>query len=632
MSGFGGVVYPAGETVPESCVGGMSASLAHRGDADVQLHPCSHAGFFVRQNSSGVYKASIHSSDTMTVVADGHVHGTDGRNLLGSQSLAEFVHAAYLEDGLAFLDDMDGGFAICLYDHRSERVTLIRDMFARRPLYYGIQDGRFWFASEISPITQAPDFTQEVNVSNLPQQLTYRGNFGPETLFKDIYKAIPGFCAKGKVGSKPTLHFYANVPKKPKLRLSARIYGEKIWTRLVTNVRASLSGGENLKTGLLLSGGTDSALLAKAQMECDLTNPLAVSCGYSEPDALDNDETHIAEQNALLCELPFKSTLTSSNDDLLSLLRRIVLATEEPPRTFIAIPIEKTLSAVQNDVDCLMTGTFADALFGEEKQYDTPIYGFRNWLPERSRNLIRKLLPALRKIPRVRGYAAWFKRGDVDSMQEYLLKHERFNGTLRGLVEDPELAKCAPHISQVREAIADFNPEDEYTLTDHIMYGHCWNELFEQLSSQHGIDVVHPFQGRALYDLSLEMPYRGKICRKHTKPYLRALTARLFSPEFAYREKTKFSSPGVVWLSESQQLQDFVYTLSSPKAKIREYLNGDAINAIIARYREQVSIGRLKNATCQLVYTLIGLELWLDCYFPDRRAQTATQTEAVAIG
>lgn len=43
-------------------------------------------------------------------------------------------------------------FAIALYDRKEEQLWLLRDRVGEKPLYYGLVNGSFVFASELTAI------------------------------------------------------------------------------------------------------------------------------------------------------------------------------------------------------------------------------------------------------------------------------------------------------------------------------------------------------------------------------------------------------------------------------------------------------------------------------------------------
>lgn len=624
MSALAGVIH-SGYTPEQlsATIEKMDSTLSHRGNRSLEPIILDHAAFQGRYHDKGVFETDIYHENDFIVIVDGNIHNT--REIIIShqfpetKSIAKIVFALYQEMGVLMLNQLQGSFAIAVYNISNNEILLCRDMFASRPLYFASQNGHFWFASEIKAILSDKKFERSVNQKMLPQELTYRGSFGPDTLFSDIYKVTPGFYYIGDINMQLEGKLFLKPSIPGKIYSSADAYGERIWSLLGENINKQLreKAKPSTRIGLFLSGGIDSSLIALKQQELGAENTIAMSCGYTDIDAANYDETNTAREIASFCSMKYRNIYTGSNDDLLGVLENVVFEIEAPARTFISMPIEHSLNETKGDIHCLLTGTLADLFLGERVQYDTPIYGFRKKSPKLLLSFIRLLLPALKKIPKIKGYAAWFERGDVSSMKEYILKNEKFNGSLCGLVEDPDIKQCAPHLNQLYEAIQGISPEDEYTIVYLLMYDYNWNELFEQIASQYSIDVVHPFQSESFHKLSLEMPYKGKITRKHTKPYLRALAAKKISPELAYDKKMAFSSPGAVWLRDSIQLQKFVFELKNKASRIHKYLNTSAILEVIEEYETQLERKKIERNTSQLIFTLISLEIWLKTFFDE---------------
>src|SRR3977135_2361433 len=82
-----------------------------------------------------------------------------------SRTDSETILHLYEERGLDFVHDIEGDYAIALWDEPREPLTLVRDRIGVKPLYYYHKDGRFIFASEIKAILQhaavVPDVDEE---------------------------------------------------------------------------------------------------------------------------------------------------------------------------------------------------------------------------------------------------------------------------------------------------------------------------------------------------------------------------------------------------------------------------------------------------------------------------------------
>ena len=86
------------------------------------------------------------------LAAKGHVFatGTD----------VEVIIHLYEEQGLDFVNRLNGQFAIALYDGKRRRLLLVRDHIGICPLFYTVVGGRVVFASEIKAILEYPGVKQ----------------------------------------------------------------------------------------------------------------------------------------------------------------------------------------------------------------------------------------------------------------------------------------------------------------------------------------------------------------------------------------------------------------------------------------------------------------------------------------
>ncbi len=73
-----------------------------------------------------------------------------------SRTDTETILHLYEELGLDFVNEVDGDFAIALWDATREQLVLVRDRVGVKPLYFHQQAGRLIFASEIKAILAHP--------------------------------------------------------------------------------------------------------------------------------------------------------------------------------------------------------------------------------------------------------------------------------------------------------------------------------------------------------------------------------------------------------------------------------------------------------------------------------------------
>ncbi|MGH2669637.1 MAG: hypothetical protein ACRDH5_11090, partial [bacterium] len=78
-----------------------------------------------------------------------------------------------LRPGPEGLDTLDGAFAGAWWDGERRRLTLVRDPFGVRSLYYVEHRGVLYFASELKQLLAIPDLPVEVNPVALHKYLTF---------------------------------------------------------------------------------------------------------------------------------------------------------------------------------------------------------------------------------------------------------------------------------------------------------------------------------------------------------------------------------------------------------------------------------------------------------------------------
>ena len=105
----------------------------------------------------------------------------------------EVLLNAWCEWGVDCLPKLDGMFAFCVFDSVDNTLTLVRDSFGIKPLYYFNSPSLLGFSSEINPLLSSLNIPRQINTDT---SLTYLcdGSFdrSPDTFFKGIKRLMPG--------------------------------------------------------------------------------------------------------------------------------------------------------------------------------------------------------------------------------------------------------------------------------------------------------------------------------------------------------------------------------------------------------------------------------------------------------
>ena len=108
-----------------------------------------------------------------------------------TESDTEVVLRAYLEWGDAFVERINGMFALAIWDTRREELLLVRDRLGIKPLYYAPTPHGVLFGSEPKAILAHPDFDGVVSLDGFREMLAIVKT--PErSVYEGMYEVRPG--------------------------------------------------------------------------------------------------------------------------------------------------------------------------------------------------------------------------------------------------------------------------------------------------------------------------------------------------------------------------------------------------------------------------------------------------------
>ena len=154
-----------GGTDPKWNYAAALSSIAHRGpdSSELRLIPPVYVGFrrlSIIDLRPSANQPMIAPDGASWIVFNGEIYGyrelrsawvRRGHVFLTDSDTEVALHA-YLEWGSDFVEQIDGMFAIAIWDARERKLRLYRDRPGIKPLYYYHDGRRFAFASELKAI------------------------------------------------------------------------------------------------------------------------------------------------------------------------------------------------------------------------------------------------------------------------------------------------------------------------------------------------------------------------------------------------------------------------------------------------------------------------------------------------
>ena len=120
-----------------------------------------------------------------------------------SRTDSEVLLHAFVEWGLGVLRRLNGMFAFAIWDRDRGVLTLARDRFGVKPLYWAEQDGCFLFGSEIKALLAHGVLQSVIDLEGLAEYLAFQNFFTSRTLFRGVQLLPQGSYIQLREGQQP---------------------------------------------------------------------------------------------------------------------------------------------------------------------------------------------------------------------------------------------------------------------------------------------------------------------------------------------------------------------------------------------------------------------------------------------
>ena len=374
MCGIAGVVVAPGQPAPSPELGRrMTSVIRHRGPDDEGLHSDERALLGMRRLSivdvAGGHQPAYAAQGQVCLVFNGEIYNfrelrrelEKAGDAFHTHGEAEVILRAYLRDGVAAIERLDGMFAIAIWDRRSNALLLARDRFGEKPLYYAHDGRRLMFGSELKSLLQSPDCPRDIDADALGAYLAYGYVPAPLSIFAGVAKLPPGHWLRYRDGRvelqrywRPTLAGTCTLSEPEAAEKLAELLDRAVASRLVSDV----------PFGAFLSGGLDSSTVV-ALMARRMTQPVKTfSIGFKEADFSELDDArqvarHLGTDHHELVVEP----------DAASLLGQLAWHFDEPFADSSAVPTFLVSQLARQHVKMVLTGDGGDELFGGYDRY-----------------------------------------------------------------------------------------------------------------------------------------------------------------------------------------------------------------------------------------------------------------------
>ncbi|HET6821086.1 MAG TPA: asparagine synthase (glutamine-hydrolyzing), partial [Anaerolineales bacterium] len=291
MCGICGISYSDHQAPDQAVVEAMTKAIVHRGPDSDGFHTEPGVGLGVRRlaiiDVKGGDQPIPNEDESLWIVFNGESHNFPElyADLLKrghefrTRSDTECILHLYEEYGEDCVKHLRGQAAFALWDRKNGKLLLARDRMGKKPLYYTIQNGTLYFASELSALFTALPHKPEINLEAIDLYLSLQYIPDPLTAYQGVYKLPPAHRLVWQHGA-AKLDRYWDFAYQPKHTASEEDLIEQLRALLKESVNMRLIS--EVPLGAHLSGGIDSSIIVALMAELSNAPVKTFSVGFEE--------------------------------------------------------------------------------------------------------------------------------------------------------------------------------------------------------------------------------------------------------------------------------------------------------------------------------------------------------------
>lgn len=517
-------------------------------------------------------------------------------NTFRTHSDTEVLIQLFAKYGKNCLDYLNGQFVFAIWDKKNEELFLARDRVGIRPLFYTVNDGVLYFASEIKAIFQEKSINRELRPETLSQVFTFWTTITPDTAFKDIYELSPGhFAIFNNKGL--TVEKYWNLSFDPGKSLVSLSEAMEQFHEIFTDaVRIRLRA--DVEVAAYLSGGIDSSATVSyiKKIEPGVLNTFSI--GFEESDF---DERQYQSEAVKYFDTKHLSYVCSSRE-IAENFPRVIWHSEIPMTRTAPVPMFLLSKLVrENNIKVVITGEGADELLaGYDIFKEAKIRRF--WASDPGSSirplLLKKLYPYIPQINQANSTSLkmffGYKLEEIDNpFYSHLLRWNNSNHIRKHFSNDikTKLNNFSPleHlIGKLPSNFAGWDPlaKSQWLETTIFMSGYLLSSQGDRMGMANSVEGRYPFLDYRLIEFCNSLPSDYKLNGLTEKFLLKKLLKNQIPENIVKRTKQPYRAP-VKNVFMSEHPPEYVgEMLSETYTKKVGLFNYNSIASVLSRIKQ----------------------------------------------
>ena len=522
----------------------------------------------------------------------------------------EILVHLYEDFGTRLPEQIDGMFAIAVWDTVNKRGLLARDRMGKKPLYYYRDNDALYFASEIKSLLRVPGFERRINLEALHHYLSFKHIPCPHSIFEGIRMLPPAHLLEFQMGDELKIRRYWDVDFSLQSE-TANAPEEELVERLLALLRQGIERRlmSDVPIGFFLSGGIDSTLSTVLAAEISSTPIKTFTLTYTG-----DSTTEGKEQDTRWARWAAAKYGTEHHEERVEFanfpenLRRIIQYFDEPFCGTVSTYFLAGLIA--KHVKVAVSGDGADELFGSylSHRLAQPLAQLGQYRATGNAELIR---------PFTQDQVDYLSRLHEDEDWKWRAKLFVLSDDEKMALYTPEIAeqmRCFSSRGQLQHDFSNLTATDPLNRVLEAEFRTIFPDqvlaFVDRLSMAHSLEVRTAYLDTDFVNFIAGLRGNLKIKNGATKYLLKQAARRYFPAEMVNRRKEGFLMPVTEWLSGD--LEGYVReTLSEDRLRRHGIFDSTHVRKLI----DDLYTGNKDYRHVNKVFALLVFQEWYDLYF-----------------